>query len=426
MALSQVSPGRYVVQVFRSDPLGGKPLRLCKRVRGLAVAEKQDQEFATEADNWVARQSLIKEAGQRGVELASPSSPDSVPGFSDYLEQVFLPWARQNLDPRTIEARAGTYRILADDLENTRLDEVDRHVDRLIEKWRAEGVRYTSDTDRLGRKLNRKPRALTDAGLSERIKVLRGALFHAYRRARLLVLPPRIASIKVKRAAPGAGTPVRYYTDSERVRFHRHNPRQDVRDLFEVGRMLGLRPGEIFHMLVGWIDFRQRKVIVQASPCALCKGGTWTPKMGGYRAVDIAPELAPILRRLVKGKPDSALVFDTTHGAPLSRLRGSGGAFVKGLRRAGLGRKGLSIYSLRHSFAADLVSAGRPMQEVAALLGNSVRVCEMHYGHLMPGRTAHAVQVLRAVQPWGQAEAPVAPPSVTSPLAVTSRTKRAA
>ena len=43
----------------------------------------------------------------------------------------------------------------------------------------------------------------------------------------------------------------------------------------------------------------------------------------------------------------------------------------------------------------------------AALLGNSVRVCEMHYGHLIPGRTAEAVKALSAVRPWAaEGEAP--------------------
>ena len=113
--------------------------------------------------------------------------------------------------------------------------------------------------------------------------------------------------------------------------------------------------------------------------------------MGG---IDICPDLMPILRRLTKGKPDDALLIENTHGAPYSRLVGSGGQFTKTLRRAGLDRKGLSMYSLRHTFAADLITAGRPIREVAALLGNTPRTCELHYAHLMPGRTAEAVKAL--------------------------------
>jgi integrase len=112
----------------------------------------------------------------------------------------------------------------------------------------------------------------------------------------------------------------------------------------------------------------------------------------------------PILRRVIKGKPDKAFMIENVHGRPFSRLIGSGGRFVRILKKAGLDRKGLSIYSLRHTFAADLITAGRPIQEVAALLGNSPRTCELHYAHLMPGRTAEAVKALKAIEPWPTAQ----------------------
>ncbi len=164
--------------------------------------------------------------------------------------------------------------------------------------------------------------------------------------------------------------------------------------------MLGLRPAELFHARVDWVDFRQKKVWIQASPCPLCPDGKWIPKTGSFRGVDICADLLPILRRLTKGRPDDARLIANTHGAPISRLEGSGGRFARALRAAGLDRKGLSMYSTRHTFSADLITAGVPLRKVAALLGNSTRVCEMHYGHLIPGQTADAVRSLRAVQPW--------------------------
>ena len=144
-----------------------------------------------------------------------------------------------------------------------------------------------------------------------------------------------------------------------------------------------------------------KKILVQAGRCPHCPDGKWIPKTGDYRAIDIAQPLLPILRDLVKGKSDDAFVIPNVHGRPFSRLPGGGGSFTRTLRRAGLDRQGLSFYSLRHTFAADLVTAGRPIQEVAALLGNSPRTCELHYAHLMPGRTREAVDVLRAAVPWG-------------------------
>jgi len=400
--IQEVNPGKYVVQKFAADPLGGPPRRWCMRVRGLDAAEKQHRMFAAEASEWVTRQQLLKEAESRGIAVVSNSKPDSAIGFSDFLERIYLPWAKTALDPQTMRARAPSLVILAEDLGNTSLHHIEAVVDELVAKWRDEGCRYSAAYDRLGRPLNRKPRPISAAGINERLKILRAILGYAHMRAKVLATPPRIQLLKKKRANPGAAEPVRYFTPEERVRFL-HYARPDVADVFNVGRMLGTRPAELFHLAVGSVDFRQKKVWVQAIPCHLCQDGTWTPKTGCFRGIDICPDLMPILRRLTKGRPDGALLFENRHGAPYSRLIGSGGQFTKTLRRAGLNRIGLSMYSLRHTFAADLITAGRSIQEVAALLGNSPRTCELHYAHLMPGKTAEAVKALKAIVPWPQA-----------------------
>ena len=406
MSVQEVKPGRFVVQVFRADPLRQASLRLCKRAVGRDAADEQERAFEAQADEWAARRRLIKQARDKGIPIASPCAPSSATSFADFLSQVYLPWARSHLDPRTLEARRGIFLMLADDIANTPLADVEARVGALVDGWRAEGCRYTVEVDRRGRRLNRKPRPISDAGLNERLKVLKAILTHAHLEARLLANRPRIPLITKKRAAPGAAKPIRYFTPEERVRFLRYSV-AGADDVFEVGRMLGLRPDELFHLQVGSVDLRQRKVWIQASPCPRCPDGKWIPKTGSFRGVDICDDLLPILRRLTKGKPDDALLIPSEHGLPYWRRIGGGGRFVRVLRRAGLARKGLSIYSLRHTFAADLVSAGRPLQEVAALLGNSVRVCEMHYGHLIPGRTAEAVKALSAVRPWAAAgEAP--------------------
>jgi integrase len=428
MSIQETSQGRYVVQIYRSDPLGEAPLRLCKRVEGIEVARKEEKAFESQAREWAAGRKLIKDAKDRGIELVTPSTQPSVTGFADFLEQVYLVWARTNLDPNTMRARAPSLMILADDLANTPLHQVENEIDDLVAKWRAEGCRYR-ELDHLGRPTNRKPRPITDAGINERLKILRAILGHAHMKARVLATSPRIALLKKKRSEPGAGTPVRYFTPEERARFLRY-AEPETADVFELGRMTGMRPGELFHLLVGSVNFRDKKLLVQAGACPLCPDDKWIPKMGDYRAVDIAPALMPILRRLIKGKAYGAFVIESVHGQPYSRLVGSGGRFVRTLKRAGLARKGLSIYSLRHTFAADLITAGRPIQEVAALLGNSPRTCELHYAHLMPGRTAEAVKAIKAIEPWPSVQ-PVAvderaDKSEGAVLAKPARTVRAA
>jgi Phage integrase family len=44
------------------------------------------------------------------------------------------------------------------------------------------------------------------------------------------------------------------------------------------------------------------------------------------------------------------------------------------------------IHNFRHSFAIDLLTRGIPIEDVAALLGNSVRIVEKHYAHLVKSR----------------------------------------
>jgi integrase len=399
MSVYEVSPNRFVVQISRTDPLRETNLRLCRRVAGRAAALEQQRTFEAQALEWVERRKLIKQAQAKGISIASPSVPSSAMTFASYLEETYLPWARKHLDPTTMESRTGTILLLADDLGNTPLGGVEDRVDGLVERWRVEGCRYLVRIDRRGRTLNRKPRPISDAGINERLKILRAVVGHGHMRARVLSNRPRIPLLRSKRALPGAAEPVRYFAVEERVRFLKYaNP--EMADVFQVGVLTGMRPAELFHVLVGSVDLKRKKILVQAGICPHCPEGKWIPKTGEYRAIDICDALVPILRRLLKGRRDADFLINNSHGMPFSRLRGGNGRFQRTLHRAGLNRKGLSFYSLRHTFAADLITAGRPISEVAALLGNAPRTCELHYAHLMPGKTREAVRVLRAIEPW--------------------------
>ena len=43
-------------------------------------------------------------------------------------------------------------------------------------------------------------------------------------------------------------------------------------------------------------------------------------------------------------------------------------------------------YRFRHTFAADLLSKGVPVSEVAAILGNSTQIVEKHYAQWIESR----------------------------------------
>jgi site-specific recombinase XerD len=53
------------------------------------------------------------------------------------------------------------------------------------------------------------------------------------------------------------------------------------------------------------------------------------------------------------------------------------------------------IHNFRHSFATDLLTRGIPIEDVAILLGNSVKIVEKHYAHLVKARRERLEQRVR-------------------------------
>ena len=58
------------------------------------------------------------------------------------------------------------------------------------------------------------------------------------------------------------------------------------------------------------------------------------------------------------------------------------------------------VHYFRHSFATDLLTKGIPIEDVAALLGNSIRIVEKHYSHLVKSRRDAIEQRVRTL--WGK------------------------
>src|SRR5580765_6200718 len=99
MGMHEHKPGHFTVQLFRKDPLGEKPLRLCKRVVGQETAREQEASFEAQARAWSEDRELIRQARARGLPIALPSSPLKPQDFPTFLESAYVPWARSNLEP---------------------------------------------------------------------------------------------------------------------------------------------------------------------------------------------------------------------------------------------------------------------------------------------------------------------------------------
>ena len=80
----------------------------------------------------------------------------------------------------------------------------------------------------------------------------------------------------------------------------------------------------------------------------------------------------------------------STAAAPMSRASVQG-AFLKARLRAGISKRGISLHSLRHSYATHLLEAGVPLPTIQRYLGHSSLETTTVYLHLTPEGQQQAV-----------------------------------
>jgi integrase/recombinase XerD len=122
-------------------------------------------------------------------------------------------------------------------------------------------------------------------------------------------------------------------------------------------------------------------------------------KTGVHVSVPIPPEVATELLGVICGNDKYLFWNRGAFGGNASRERGREGkettavtsmqtALRKLFRAAGLYLEDQHMVShrLRDTFAVSLLSRGVPLEEVAKMLGNSIKVCEKHYGKWVQSR----------------------------------------
>ncbi len=97
-----------------------------------------------------------------------------------------------------------------------------------------------------------------------------------------------------------------------------------------------------------------------------------------------------LTRRFDSRKEGQKYIFEAKDG---SKRKYSPGAFVRACKRCGI--EGITLHSLRHTFASRVVQAGVSLVEIQNLLGHSSPVTSLRYAHLAPNQAASkAVMVL--------------------------------
>ena len=97
-----------------------------------------------------------------------------------------------------------------------------------------------------------------------------------------------------------------------------------------------------------------------------------------------------LTRRFANKTANQKFIFESAEG---SARKYSPCAFVRACKRCGI--EGITLHSLRHTFASRVVQAGLSLVEIQNLLGHASPITSLRYAHLAPNQAASkAVTVL--------------------------------
>lgn len=168
--------------------------------------------------------------------------------------------------------------------------------------------------------------------------------------------------------------PIHWYTPAELQRLYKADRLHA--HVWQFLANTGLRRREA--MQLKWADIRDGNIWVVSREGARTKSAKW-------RQIPISPGAAVALPRLRLGNK-TAYVLPRLAKESWSR------AFAKATERAKVGG---SLHSLRHSFAANLVSAGVSLRVVQRLMGHATIKTTEQYAHVSETALQSAVQGLK-------------------------------
>lgn len=152
----------------------------------------------------------------------------------------------------------------------------------------------------------------------------------------------------------------------------------DLKGLIQAAMLLPIRPGALALLTVG--DFDKRRGTLRIGK----------DKTGG-RSISLPPATIAHLAAQTADKLPTAPLISTAAGKAWNKDSWKK-PFKTAAQTAGL--MNVTLYALRHSAITDMVHDGMDLLTVAQLSGTSLKMIELHYGHLIPGRGATALKVL--------------------------------
>ena len=204
------------------------------------------------------------------------------------------------------------------------------------------------------------------------------ALYH-WARKRGFTNEDPLRDVELPPAAPRGGevliSPAQWEALRRSCRLHRPRLLEALTALYETGA----RPGELLAVTARAYDPRGPAWVLAVHKTAR--------KVGRVRVILLTAGVAELTARLAKQYPDGPLFRSDRRagdggGVPYPGVHALSAAFRRARRGAGLPAT-VVLYSTRHTFGSDLLTAGTSDAQVAALLGHAdTRMVHATYGHL--------------------------------------------
>lgn len=143
----------------------------------------------------------------------------------------------------------------------------------------------------------------------------------------------------------------------------------------------GIRRSELVALRLTDVDLETRTLTVRHG------------KGGRSRVVPLRDDLIALLRDWLELRPDGDhdLLFTNRIGQPLGK-HGLQEAFRRAVRAAAIERRGVSIHTLRHTFASTLLQNGADLVSIQTLLGHTSLDTTAVYLHVQMDGLREAVE----------------------------------
>ena len=294
------------------------------------------------------------------------SHKKAAPAFGEFVEEVYLPWARANKRScgTSDETRCKT---LVGYFGSTRMDQITPET---IEGYKA--ARRNSITPR--------GTHLSQTSVNRELEILSKIFTKAKDFGKVDHNPCRqVERFKTRKVIP------RYFTHDEvdRLMAVMTGTLAHFRPIAVVGIGTGLRPpSEIFNLRRSDVDF-ERNVL---------RAGTKTDE---EREIPMSEAVREVLLDLYNRNKGCEYLFVSWRTG--DRFKEVKNGFRRALKDAGI--KGARLYTMRHTFGTRLGEAGYSSYEIMALMGHRDIKTSAGYVHGTDGRKRAAVEVIQKLRP---------------------------